>query len=206
STNPTPIAGVADAGGARFIRFSQPNAATTTAALPVGFTPPGGGGGGGAGITFPGGGGAGLGGGGAATSSACGSIQPPITGPTIEVVDVLSGNTMQTGIALEGPLAKVTGNQTQRVRGRTIAMDPNGSNAYAITTSGLSIVPLAPILPTDRPSVNTNGVVSTANYLNNIAPGSLVSIFGNNMASDATSPSGKPLPTVMGGTCVTLNN
>ncbi len=211
STNPTPIAGVADAGGARFIRFSQPNAATTTAALPVGFTAPGGGGGGGAGITFPGGGGgagagAGFGGGGAATSSTSASVQPPITGPTIEVVDVLSGNTMGTGIALEGPLAKVTGNQTQRIRGRTVAMDPNGSTAYAITTSGLSIVPLAPILPTDRPSVNPNGVVSTANYLNNIAPGSLVSIFGNNMGSDSSAPSGQALPTLMGGTCVTLNN
>ena len=38
-----------------------------------------------------------------------------------------------------------------------------------------------------------------------MAPGGLISIFGSNLASAATSAS-SPLPTVLGGTCVTLNN
>lgn len=190
ATTPVPVSAVAASNARTFLRFSQPTSAANTSALPAGFTPPGGGGG----IAFPGAGG----------PSAV-SVQPPITGPTIEVVDVATGNTMLTGLALEGPLAKVAGNQVQRVTGRTLAMDPVGNTAYALTTSGLSIVPLAPVLPSDRPSVNPNGVVSTANYLPAVAPGSLVSIFGNNMASDARAGAGK-LPSVLGGACVTLNN
>ncbi len=217
TTTPTPIAGVAAVGANTFIRFSQSTATTTTTAIPAGFAGFGGGGAGGAGgagggvLTFPGAGGAGGagggagGGGGAGAAATGGSIQPPITGPTIEVVDVATGNTMMTGIALEGPLAKVTGTQTQRIHGRTIAMDPSGTTAYALTTSGLSIVPMTPVLPSQRPTVNPNGVVSTANYLTGVAPGSLVSIFGSNMASPATAASGQ-LPIVMGGSCVTLNN
>ena len=154
------------AGARTFIRFSQSTSTTNTAALPAGFAAPGGAGGA---ITFPGTGGPVIGGPGGAALS--GSFQPPITGPTIEMVDVATGNTMQTGLALEGPLAKVTGNQVQRISGRTLAMDMTSSTAYALTTSGLSIVPLTPILPSDRPSVNPNGVVSTANYLPNVAPG-----------------------------------
>jgi uncharacterized protein (TIGR03437 family) len=38
-----------------------------------------------------------------------------------------------------------------------------------------------------------------------LAPGSLISIFGQNLASSATS-SGTPLPTILGGSCVTLDN
>jgi uncharacterized protein (TIGR03437 family) len=179
-----PVAGVAAAGPRTFIRFSQPNATTQTGTT-------------GATISFPSGPG-GVGGGGAGQGLT-------FTVPTIEVVDVTTGNTMLTGPALEGPLAKVQGNQTQRVSGRTLAMDPSGNSAYALTTSGLSVIPLTPILPADRPAVNQNGVVSQANLLTNLAPGGLASINGKNLASGATSGSG-PLPTLLGGSCVTLNN
>ncbi len=189
ATTPTaaPVAAVAAAGPRTFIRFSQPNATTTTATT-------------GAAVSFPGGGtGPGpVGGGGAGQGLT-------FTVPTIEVVDVTTGNTMATAPALEGPLAKVTGNQTQRVSGRTLAMDPSGNSAYALTTSGLSVIPLTPISPSDRPVVSQNGVVSQANQLTSLAPGSLASIYGPNLASGATSGSGT-LPTLLGGSCVTLNN
>jgi uncharacterized protein (TIGR03437 family) len=112
---------------------------------------------------------------------------------------------MLTGPALEGPLAKVQGNQTQRISGRTLAMDPSGNTAYALTTSGLSVIPLTPIPPSDRPAVNQNGVVSQANLLVSLAPGSLASINGKNLASGGAAGSGS-LPTVLGGSCITLNN
>src|SRR5258707_9015228 len=62
-----------------------------------------------------------------------------------------------------------------------------------------------PVLPAERPVINPNGVVSVANCLPTIAPGSLVSIFGRNMATSANGGSAA-LPTILGGACVTLNN
>jgi uncharacterized protein (TIGR03437 family) len=134
------------------------------------------------------------------------TVISPFTVPTIEVVDVTTGNTMRTSAALEGPLAQVTGNQVQRINGRTLAASPDGTMAYALTTSGLSIIPLTPVPSSAQPIVSKNGVVSTANQTAAVAPGSLVSVVGQNMAADATAPTGSNLPTVMGGTCVTLNN
>jgi hypothetical protein len=109
ATTPTaaPVAAVAAAGPRTFIRFSQPNATTGT----TGTT--------GATISFPGGPGP------VGTGGPGGGIPQQtltFTVPTIEVVDVTSGNTMLTGPALEGPLAKVQGNQTQRISGRTLHM------------------------------------------------------------------------------------
>src|SRR5207249_2864451 len=81
-----------------------------------------------------------------------------------------------------------------------------GTTADALTTSGLSIIPLDPISPADRPAVNPNGVVSLASHLPNLAPGGLGSLAGRNLASQAASDPGSSAPTVMGGSCVTLNN
>jgi len=121
-------------------------------------------------------------------------------------VDGNTGAIMRSAPALEGPLAQVAGNQTQRVAGRTLAMDPNSATAYALTTSGLSVIPLTPIPPSDRPSVNPNGVVSLASYLPTFAPGGLGTIYGRNMASETNSGISASLPMVAGGACVTLNN
>ena len=126
--------------------------------------------------------------------------------PSVEIVDVNTGAIMRTAAALEGPLLQVAGNQTQRVGGRTMAVDAAGTTAFALTTSGLSVIPLIPIAPAERPTVNPNGVVSTASYLPSLAPGSLGSIFGRNMAADGTSAISATLPFRMGGACVTLNN
>ena len=179
-TSAPPVAGVAAAGQRTFIRFSQPNA---TAQLGATRTP----------VTFP-------------TGPTGGPGQAlTFTVPTIEVVDVPTGNTMLTGPALEGPLAKVQGNQTQRVSGRTLAMDSAGNTAYALTTSGLSVIPLTPISPSERPDVNQNGVVSLASQLTSLAPGNLAAINGKNLAGDGKSGAGS-LPTILGGSCVTLNN
>src|SRR5262249_12869449 len=55
------------------------------------------------------------------------------------------------------------------------------------------------------PSVSANGVVNSANFLPQVAPNGLISIIGRNLATTATATS-STLPTLMGGTCVTLNN
>ncbi|MDQ2900188.1 MAG: hypothetical protein M3Y07_10345 [Acidobacteriota bacterium] len=123
----------------------------------------------------------------------------------VELVDATTGATTRSSNSLEGSPSAVTGAARVVVSGRTLYVDPNGDNAYAVTASGLSVIPLAAVNPKDRPLINNNGVVSQASYAPAVAPGSLVSIFGQNLGQSST-PSTATLPTVLGGTCVTLNN
>lgn len=123
----------------------------------------------------------------------------------VELVDLNTGLPMRQAMALESPLATANGNQRVAINGRTMAVDASGSTAYVLTTSGLSIVPLDAPNPQNRPAVSPNGVVSIASYLPATAPGGLVGIFGRNLAASDTGSS-TPLPTILGGTCVTLNN
>ena len=127
------------------------------------------------------------------------------TPPEIEVIDINTGQVRQTATALEGPLSTITGNQRANVAGRTMALDANGTTAYVLTTSGLSIVPLEPAARTAAPAVNRNGVVHLATYQTAIPQNGLVSIFGANLASSETAAT-TPLPTILGGVCVTMGS
>jgi uncharacterized protein (TIGR03437 family) len=91
------------------------------------------------------------------------------------------------------------------INGRTLAFDAAGANAYALTASGLTIIPLDVMNPAERPAINPGGTVSLSSYVPAFAPGALVSVFGRNLGG-ADTFSRTPLPTVLGGTCVTLNN
>ena len=131
---------------------------------------------------------------------------PAVTeAPTAELVDANTGLVTRRVEALEGPIQVVTGNQQANVDGRLIVSDAAGTVAYAITASGLSVIPLEVTPPLERPLPNQNGTVSMANFLPNHAPGGLVSIFGRNLGT-AGSSNANPLPNILGGVCVTLNN
>jgi uncharacterized protein (TIGR03437 family) len=122
----------------------------------------------------------------------------------LEIVDVATQRTTASAPGLEGPLATAVGTARVNINGRTIAVDAAGANAFVLTTSGLSVIPLASS-PQNAPALTANGVVNTANYTASIAPGGLISIFGRNLGSTISAPA-IPLPTVLGGACVTLNN
>jgi uncharacterized protein (TIGR03437 family) len=123
----------------------------------------------------------------------------------IEVVNRTSQQTTAAANALEGPLTAVATGQRANINGRTMAIDPSSATVYVLTASGLQIVPFDTTGTQNIPQASANGVVNTANYTPNLASGGLVSIFGLRLAS-AASAGGTPLPTVLGGTCVTLNN
>jgi len=123
----------------------------------------------------------------------------------IEVVDRTSQETTAAANALEGPLTAVTGTQRANINGRTVALDPSAATVYVLTASGLQIIPFDTTGTQNIPQAPANGVVNTANYLPSVASGGLVSIFGLRLASSASAAS-IPLPSVLGGTCVTLNN
>jgi uncharacterized protein (TIGR03437 family) len=125
--------------------------------------------------------------------------------PSVELVDVNSGRVLGTFSGLESPPVTVTGTQRANVVGRAMAVDSTGSIAYALTNSGLSVVPLDSPTILDRPLMNPNGIVSLGSYLPKMTPNGLVSIFGRNFGQTATAIS-TPLPTVLGGVCVTMNN
>jgi uncharacterized protein (TIGR03437 family) len=55
------------------------------------------------------------------------------------------------------------------------------------------------------PQISSTSVVNAASYAQPIAPGSLVSIFGLNLASATTTATGQPLPTDLVETSVTVN-
>ncbi|MBI3679721.1 MAG: beta-propeller fold lactonase family protein [Acidobacteria bacterium] len=125
--------------------------------------------------------------------------------PVIELADANTGNMMRSVSTVEGPISIQTGAQRVNVSGRMMAVDPASATAYLLTTSGLSIVPLEFVLPNERPQVSQNGVVNVANLGTSVATGSLVSINGRNLGASASSADA-PLPNVLGGTCVTINN
>jgi uncharacterized protein (TIGR03437 family) len=130
------------------------------------------------------------------------------TAPTIELIDVNSLTSRTVASALEGPLSSQVGSQRVNVNGRTMVVDADATTAYVLTTSGLSVVPLTSTATQTAgatPAINMNGVVNTANYTARFAPGSIVSIFGQNLASEAK-PSTANLPTMLGGVCVTLDS
>ena len=82
----------------------------------------------------------------------------------------------------------------------------SGTAAIAVTTSAGVSNPLAfPIAP-PIPVVSTNGIVNALSPLPSIAPGSLISIWGTNLAPAAATPDPPALvASSIGGTSVTIN-
>lgn len=125
--------------------------------------------------------------------------------PSVELVDANTGNTARSLPALEGPVSRLIGNQRANVDGRLMAIDAGLTSAYILTMSGLSIIPLDVVPPAARPVVPANGVVNVGTYTAGAAQNGLISIFGSNLGADATAAA-TPLPTTLGGLCITLNN
>src|SRR5438067_444480 len=63
------------------------------------------------------------------------------------------------------------------------------------------------VFAADPPAINPGGIVNTAGApsVQAIAPGSLVSIFGSNLAAAMTLSDSTPLSTSVGGVAVTIN-
>jgi uncharacterized protein (TIGR03437 family) len=79
----------------------------------------------------------------------------------------------------------------------------SSSNIYMLTLSGLSIVSVLPSTG-KAPAFSASGVVNTPSHSGSLGAGGLISILGSNLA-DVASASTSPLPTLMGGVCVTAN-
>ncbi|HEV8148060.1 MAG TPA: hypothetical protein VGP79_16840 [Bryobacteraceae bacterium] len=130
----------------------------------------------------------------------------PTTAPTVDIVDATTGAQIRQAPMLEGPQTTLAaGGARATISARTMAIDASGNTAYVITASGLSIVPLTPVVGADRPLPANRGTVNLASYQAQVSPNGLISIFGQNLGQLEIAGS-TPLPTILGGTCVTLNN
>jgi uncharacterized protein (TIGR03437 family) len=130
-------------------------------------------------------------------------FQVALPEPVLDITPASIGTTNGTRqwpprtIALELGL----NNQTQLLA-RGLAADNNG-NVYLMTYSGLSVVSLA--TSTGRvPTFTASGVVNSPSKTAPVSAGALISIFGSNLA-DAAQAAATPLPTLLGGVCVTAN-
>jgi len=123
----------------------------------------------------------------------------------LELLDPTTGRVLGSANALEGPLTIAVNGQRANVAGRTMAVDATGANAFILTASGISIIPIGTGAGPAAPQLSGAAMVNDANFQAAMAPGGLVAIFGKGLASSATA-AGYPLPGVLGGTCVTLNN
>lgn len=124
--------------------------------------------------------------------------------PTLELVNVASGQATLIGPVAEQPRYTVFGTTATNVPARQMVVDNSGT-AYLVTLSGLSVVPLT-VNGAPRPQLAaTRSVVNATDGSTTLRPGSFVNVVGAALADTATADV-LPAPTVLGGSCVTFND
>jgi YVTN family beta-propeller protein len=127
--------------------------------------------------------------------------------PTLELVDTLTGAQTIAGVVPDSPQQQVFGTARVNVPGRQLVVDSSGT-AYAITLSGLTVMPLSgggaePARPQIRGGAA--GITNANDGSRNYRPGSFIAIDGQNLAGEATAED-VPLPTLLGGSCVAIGD
>jgi hypothetical protein len=127
------------------------------------------------------------------------------THTTLEVVNVLTGAITSTFRVPENPPFSVFNTTRQVTPPRQMVVDSQGT-AYAVTLSGLSVIPLAPASAATTPALaSVQPIVNSVDGTTTFKPGSFVTINGSSLASAATA-NALPPPTVLGGSCVVMND
>jgi hypothetical protein len=126
--------------------------------------------------------------------------------PTIELVNVRTGAESVVAIAPDNPPFLVFGAARVNVPARQIAVDSTGT-AYVITLSGLAVIPLQRSGTPVRPliSAGSRGILNANNGTTTFFPGSFITVTGTNLGTAATADA-LPLPSVLGGSCVTFSD
>lgn len=86
---------------------------------------------------------------------------------------------------------------------RSVAPLSNGNSIILLTQSGFTVLPMNFDAATAPPKI-TN-VVNTADNGQALTAGGLISVLGSNLSDTTVSSNASPLPTVLGGSCVTVN-
>jgi DNA-binding beta-propeller fold protein YncE len=123
---------------------------------------------------------------------------------TLDMINLVTGENTLLGVVPENPMSSVFGTGRSNVTPRQLAVDAAGTTAYALTLSGLSVIPLRPATGDTRPAISGVTVNST-DETPTIRPGSFITVSGANLASTAVAET-VPAPTVLGGSCVTFGD
>ena len=91
---------------------------------------------------------------------------------------------------------------------RSVAPLSNGNAIIVLTQSGFTVLPsnfdaTSSTTTSARPQISN--VVSTADRSQPLTAGGLISVLGTNFSDTTVSSNASPLPTVLGGSCVTVN-
>jgi uncharacterized protein (TIGR03437 family) len=86
---------------------------------------------------------------------------------------------------------------------RSVALSPDLSTVYVLSTSGLTILPGNFSNPPAAPQISS--IVSSADGVSPVATGGLISIWGSNFTNTSSPVSGYPLATSLANACVTAN-
>lgn len=124
--------------------------------------------------------------------------------PTLELLDLRDNSVSVIGAIAENPPFTLIGNTRLNVPPRQIAVDSAG-NAYILTVSGMTYVPLTPVGMSRPQLAGTDAVVNATDGTRTLAPGSFIQVRGTNLASEVTAED-LPAPTVLGGSCVTFSD
>jgi uncharacterized protein (TIGR03437 family) len=100
---------------------------------------------------------------------------------------------------VEAPVMPAVGN----VFTRTVSPLATGTNVIALTTSGFTVVAWNYDAAVALPAITS--VVNAANGAQAVAPGGLISIFGQNMSPVTQATNQTPLPTALAQSCVEVN-
>jgi uncharacterized protein (TIGR03437 family) len=117
----------------------------------------------------------------------------------MERVDLTSGAAANPTRTVEAPLL----GQTGAAFTRTLAPLANGNAIVLLTTSGFTVLPSTYDSAVAPPHIDS--VVNAADFTAAVAPGSLVSLFGENLSPVNLASAEMPLPTALGDSCLTVN-
>jgi hypothetical protein len=124
---------------------------------------------------------------------------------TLELVNTVSGGSTVAARMPENPILPEFGTALTAVPAHQIVVDSKGT-AYALTVSGLSVVPTSATTAATAPTLSAQRpIVNAADGTTSFTPGSFVTITGTNLAA-ATTADALPPPRVLGGSCVLLND
>jgi hypothetical protein len=124
--------------------------------------------------------------------------------PTLELVDLRDNSVIVVGAIAENPPLTLIGNTRINVPPRQIAVDSVG-NAYVLTVSGMTYVPLTPVGISRPQLAGQNPVINASDGTRILTPGSFVRVSGVNLANSVVAED-LPAPTVLGGSCVTFSD